>query len=466
MRRAIVRGLTILQLLLLLACHHVPNSTSAPPESDSPAPSASPSGMTVDSLLNLLRSHRGQPDEIYLWAIDQLVYQVYSDLPGFAEKRPELFLTTRIPFTTSLIRGRLALYDMKTMEVWLYPGAGIGVRRIGELAPHRFLYMRGFVPMAYDASSEEAIQLFDPVEVGGFALVCFADVYSNVYCLGASSLQDALDDRGRLFVLKSTRGALVPQYVNRQLKARYTAPPSPAVTATPSASPSPSLLASPSPSPSASPSAAPTSTFWDFLPETAFFPWDPQPKPRNLVLVNTLAERHGLIQTFKVTLRGDLLVFATRDGGLYLYYPYVPAVEEIRTNRDFGQGRAAFPTLESLTGRLIVWEDFELKQLFMLDRLTGEIEAIPSEPFLEGEPLSNIVALIPSFIGLDPNHLFVSVIRQGGRFRIFRYDLWTGQVQGLALLNEFLGQQPVFAPIATDDENVGGGGGGGIDGGF
>lgn len=310
-----------------------------------------------------------------------------SELLEKLAKSPETLENKRLAFPTSLGQdGQLAVYDLDKEDVYLYPGAGTGIKQIGEIASDSFLFRQDFTLRVYNGQLEESHVLFDPRQVGGFAFYPYPDLLGSLYCLGSDSQFQAEEGLGQLFRFP------VPTPVG-------------------------------------------TVSFADVL-STRY----PTPKAISVTKVNALAANHGWIQSFFVNASSEVLYFTTGDGGLYLYTPQAPAVQEVRTNREVGHGQAAFVTGDYLLGRRIAWEDRELKQVFMLDRATGLIETLQdSLPPLDGKAIAD---RIPFFYLADPFHLYLVTHFKDGSYRLSSRDLRSGETTALTLLNVFLAGSP------------------------
>jgi|GEM_PF-3246016 len=269
----------------------------------------------------------------------------------------------------------LASYEASPSEVTLFPGAGRGVKAPTYLAPGRYYFTQDFAVQVYDRPREQKVTLFDPRLVGGFVLFALPDLLGTSYCLATGDRRSALNGLGLLYRL--------PCRLPSRLR--------PLVDASAS--------------------------------ELLFFPWDPVPVPEEVTPVNAVAVRHGLIQSFFITAISGLVVFATADGDLFLYSESDGTVQELRTNREIEEGQAAFVTMETVQGRWIAWEDRVLKRVFMLDRFTGRIDPL-AVPNIVLKPLRRqAVAIIPTFIGVDPFHLYLIALLPDGRYAAFAYDL-------------------------------------------
>jgi len=147
-----------------------------------------------------------------------------------------------------------------------------------------------------------------------------------------------------------------------------------------------------------------------------------------------MAGATGGIHSFRLTLRGDVLIFSTRDGGLYQYTMNPPAIGRIST----GDQDVAFPAMDMHLGRYLAWQDRKKLQIFLFDRSTGKVGPLPISAQTIGAPQEAVLALVPSLQGLDPFHVFVQAVLRDASVRRFRYDIRSEVVRTLSELNAFV----------------------------
>lgn len=271
--------------------------------------------------------------------------------------------------------AQLYVYDKPKEDVFAYPGAGKGVSFAFFIGDERFLYQQGGAIRAYDHPREMRLTLVDPLVTGLLAFNPTTDKDNLLYFLATADPASAALGIGEAFVVR--------------------------------------------PSPLATGSEA--------------FPWGPLSKLVFLSKINAVSARHGGISSIAVNGAGDAVFFTTTDGGLYLYTPQAPSVLELRTNRDFANGRASSVSTDAPWGRWVVWEDFVLHRIFVLDRWTGLVDPLP----YPNSVLNATTVRFPFFSGYDPYHIFFTVFLPDGSSRQFSYDLRNEGISTLTLLNFF-----------------------------
>lgn len=162
-------------------------------------------------------------------------------------------------------QARLVFYDDATKDVWVYPGAGVGIANAGELAPGQYYFDDEGLIYLYDVLTECLMVLVDTHSVARFAFSPTFDGNHNLYFIGTDEPEEASRSIGRLFA------AFVPYGPD---------------------------------APTASKLGPPCTIF-------------------ELSKVNALGVG---ITSVSVTSEGTLLAFATECGELFLYTPFDPAL--------------------------------------------------------------------------------------------------------------------------------------------
>lgn len=276
--------------------------------------------------------------------------------------------------------ARLYVYDKPKEEVFAYPGAGKGIDFAFLIGTERFMFQQDNGIHVYDHKKETNLTMVDPRLVGGFAFEPTTDNANNTYFLATDDPVEAALGIGEVYVIRTIKQAT----------------------------------------------------------ESLNFPWDPVAKPVYLSPVNAVGARHGRISSVNINGAGDALVFTTAEGGLYLYNQWTCEVHELRTNRELGEGRASSVGIDFPWGRWVVWEDFVLQRIFLLDRWTGLIDTVPYANLA----LDALAVRFPFFSGYDPWHVFFTVFLPDGSMKLYAYDHRTEAISNLTLLN--------FFPSASD----------------
>lgn len=268
--------------------------------------------------------------------------------------------------------GELAVYDRASMDILLFPGAGRGLENPSEYAPYQLCFDDRRDIWLLDVWKEERLKLVDGREVGGFAFSPSFDSHDNLYFLGSS---------------RSDREAA-------RAYAKF----------------------------------APTEAS-ESLPA----PLGPYlGKAHLLVAINALAARHGGVTGISVNGPGDLVVFATVDGGVYLYDPRTHQVQALLASDELAdRGAATSATLDPVWGRFVVWEDARRHGLWVFDRWTGQFDPVPYSRLGMGR----VSASSPQFYGNDPYHVVFTATFADGGSRLLVYDLVTERMETLSLLN-------------------------------
>lgn len=276
--------------------------------------------------------------------------------------------------------ARLYVYDKPKEEVFAYPGAGKGIDFAFFIGTERFMFQQDRGIHVYDHKLEVNLTIIDPRLVGGFAFEPTTDFANNTYFLGTDDPAKAALGIGDVYGIRTIKQAT----------------------------------------------------------ESLDFPWDPVAKPIFFGPVNAIGALHGGISSVNINGAGDAMVFTTAEGGLYLYNQWTAELYELRTNREFGEGRASSVGIDYPWGRWVCWEDFVLQRIFLLDRWTGLIDTVPNANLA----LDAVATRFPFFSGYDPWHVFFTAFLPDGSRKLYMYDHRTEWVSNLTLIT--------FFPDATD----------------
>ncbi len=238
------------------------------------------------------------------------------------------------------------LYHLEEGNIFLYPGAGKGLRNISELEPDRFVFDREGSIFLYDPAKELLCTFPEAHGAGRFAFMPSFDEHENLFFL-------ATDDPGR---------------------------------------------------------------FLRNIGEVAILPKKENGAPCLLQVLNLVGLQHGGINSFSITTKGDFLVFATEDGGIYLCSLKEKVVLSVclLLQRPSASGIA----LDPVWGRYIAWE--EGSEIFLFDRFEACLRPILWH------------ASDPQFSGDDPYHLF---FLSEAEEQVRSYDVRSREIRQLTLMN-------------------------------
>lgn len=280
----------------------------------------------------------------------------------------------RVPFTFGPDE-RLGLYDRASADLQVFPGAGTGLENAFEYAPFQIYFDDRQDVFLLDVVTEERIKLVDGHEVGGFAFSPAFDGQQNLYFLGTQR----------------------PDLADAFAYAKF-------ARAEATASPPPPL--------------------GPYLGKPVF-----------LSPINALAGHHGGVTSLNVTGSGEVVVFTTGDGGLYVYYPRSHEVQPLLADLAIAdRGAAAATNIDPIWGRFVVWQDSARKGIFLFDRWRGLVDAAPL-PNLA--PAGAVAVSAPNFYGSDPYHVIFTATFAPEKTRLFAYDIVTERLVALVWLNAF-----------------------------
>ena len=322
--------------------------------------------------------------------------------------------------------SRLWLYDRIWQELFVFPGAGVGLTNVAEWNPYQFYYDDRRNIYLLDALREIRITLVDGFEVGGFAFSPAFDGKNNLYFLGTDDPARAELFTGFAYVKAAPQNGtdvifgISPggpagngngkengngngngkENGNGNGEGKGTA--------------SGSVL-------------APVLGIGEEVPLAPVLG-----KPIFLSKINAVGVEHGGISSINVCGTGDWVVFTTVDGGLYLYDTRRVVVQAIFADQEItGDMRAIGATIDPIWGRFVVWTDLGRRSVFVLDRWTRAIDTVPYAAIAWNAEL----VASPTFYGNDPFNVILLVLLADGTFRLMTYNVLTEQLTNLTLLN-------------------------------
>lgn len=341
-----------------------------------------------------------------------------SPTPYFASPAP----VERIPY--ALPPGpdaRLWLYDRVSDGILVFPGAGVGIENVFEWNPYQFYYDDRRDIFLLDALREIRVTLVEGFEVGGFAFSPAFDGKNNLYFLGTPDPDLAAAAIGFAYVkpapLNGTDAILGIATGSANGNGTENATGSANGNGTATESATGNVLA-------------------PILGIREQFPLGPVlGKPVFLTTINAVGALHGGISSINVSGPGDWVVFTTADGGLYLFDTRHLVVQAVISNGEITGGvHASAVTIDPIWGRYVVWQDTERQSIFILDRLTNDLDSVPYVAIAW-----NAISVLPAYYGYDPYNVILLVTLSDGTFRLMVYNLVTELLTNLTWLNAIPG---------------------------
>lgn len=266
----------------------------------------------------------------------------------------------------------LALYERSTEITRSYPAAGEPVLGVGEPVPELITFDDGRNVYAYDVNTEELVRLVDGQEVGGFAFNASSDEHGNFYFLGTSDPVKAAARIGHAYA------KFMPPGASGTLAQRILGP---------------------------------------YLGKPVF-----------LTPVNLVGGLSGDIQSLRPSRPGDLYIFTTVEGRVYLYDTVDGMMQALRPNQEFDkENHAVDARIDQVTGRYAAWIE-DRQRLVVLDRWNGLMGPVP---FLGQEATASIFTL--KFLDA-----FTLIFRSGysdDQIRLVTYNLLNGTFDNLPVAN-------------------------------
>lgn len=342
--------------------------------------------------------------------------------------------------------AQLWFYERARQDVFVFPGAGIGVENAAEWNPYQFYYDDRRNIYLLDMRWEVRVTLVDGFEVGGFAFSPAFDGKDNLYFLGTSNPDQANLLTGFAYVKPAPLNGAEAAFGispgtstgngngngNGKDKGDGNGNGNGNGNGKGNGKDQDTDKGNGNGNGSASESAS-GSILAPVFGIGAAFPLGPVlGKPVFLSKINAVGALHGGINSINVDGTGDWVVFTTVDGGLYLYDTRRAVVQAVFPDQEIAGGFQAFgSTIDPVWGRFVVWSDAGRRSILVLDRWTGGIDTVPYAAIAWDAQLVGS----PAFFGSDPYEVILLVLLSDGTFRLMSYNLVTEIVTNLTQLN-------------------------------
>ncbi|MEB3188609.1 MAG: hypothetical protein VKP72_14365 [bacterium] len=299
--------------------------------------------------------------------------------PSLTPPVPAIAPFRQVPFAFVLPgASHLAVFDLPSHDVYLYPGAGTDVANVSRLDAGMWAYDDGRDVSVYDAHREERVVIVHGEEVGGFAFYPGYASREVLYFLGQSDPVLAARGIGWLYC-KQERAIPSTGSVPVRL--------------------SPGLAA-----------------------------------PRWVAPVNAVAARFGGLTSVSVDERNSVVVFTTATGRVATY---TPATRTVTSRPNFseepGDQHATQASIDPVWGRFCAWHDTARKSLLVFDRWQARLDTVPYVRLGPGIATTSA----PAFLEQDPLDVVFTVTRLDGTTRLMAYHLEDETVRSLAVLGGF-----------------------------